>query len=141
VNQLSTRRRAEIITALCEGNSRATCRISRAAKWTVVRLLVALGRHGGKLWLIDGFSSPPDAMKLVEAVPPPGIEVLDFDQAGSWHFMSRDQLNSGTARCTACDTVIIAANTVRVTAATGEAGAVVTCPRCDNLWIALLDRH
>jgi hypothetical protein len=80
-------------------------------------------------------------MKLVEAVPPPGIEVLDFDRAGSWHFMSRDQLNNGTARCAACDAVITTANTVRVTAATGEAGAVVTCPRCDNLWIALLDLH
>lgn len=44
MNRLSTAERATIIQALCEGNSiRATCRMTGAAKWTVVRLLVALG--------------------------------------------------------------------------------------------------
>src|SRR2546429_9888411 len=45
MNRLSTSQRAAIIQALCEGNSiRSTCRMTGAAKWTVVRLLVALGR-------------------------------------------------------------------------------------------------
>jgi hypothetical protein len=99
-------------------------------------------RHGGKLWLIKRFSLPPEElMQLEEAVPPPGVEVLDFDRAGSWHFMTRDQLDNGTARCAACDAEITRANAVPITAATGEPGAVITCPRCDNLWLALLDRH
>ncbi len=43
--RLSTAQRGVIIQALCEGNSiRATCRMTGAAKWTVVRLLVALGQ-------------------------------------------------------------------------------------------------
>ncbi|MDQ2914872.1 MAG: IS1 family transposase [Chloroflexota bacterium] len=45
MNRLSVGARAQIIQALCEGNSiRSTCRITGAAKWTVVRLLVALGQ-------------------------------------------------------------------------------------------------
>lgn len=44
MNRLSTRDRATIIQALVEGNSiRASCRMTGAAKWTVVRLLVAIG--------------------------------------------------------------------------------------------------
>lgn len=45
MNRLSTSERAAIVRALVEGNSiRATCRITGAAKGTVTRLLVALGR-------------------------------------------------------------------------------------------------
>ena len=45
MNRLSTQNRGEIVRALVEGNSiRSTCRITGAAKWTVVRLLVALGQ-------------------------------------------------------------------------------------------------
>lgn len=44
MNRLSTRERATIIQALVEGNSiRATCRMTGAAKWTVVRLLTSIG--------------------------------------------------------------------------------------------------
>ena len=99
-------------------------------------------RHGGKYWVIDAFSKgfPPDAVSLVEATPPAGIEVLDFDRAGSWRPMRRDDLASGTVRCEACSNAISEANAVPVRAATGEPGAVLTCPRCDNQWLALLDR-
>ena len=45
MNRLSTERRAKVIAALVEGNSiRATCRMTGAAKNTVVKLLVDLGR-------------------------------------------------------------------------------------------------
>lgn len=45
MNRLSTSERATIVRALVEGNSiRATCRMTGAAKGTVTRLLVALGR-------------------------------------------------------------------------------------------------
>jgi IS1 family transposase len=45
VNRLSTRNRAALVQALVEGNSiRSTCRMTGAAKWTVVRLLVAVGQ-------------------------------------------------------------------------------------------------
>lgn len=44
MNELSTARRAQIIGALVEGNSiRATCRMTGAAKGTVLKLLVDLG--------------------------------------------------------------------------------------------------
>ncbi len=44
MNRLTTHERAGIVQALVEGNSiRGTCRITGAAKWTVVRLLVAIG--------------------------------------------------------------------------------------------------
>ena len=44
MNQLSTERRAAILAALVEGNSiRATCRITGAAKGTVLRLLSEIG--------------------------------------------------------------------------------------------------
>ena len=44
MNKLSIDRRAKIISALVEGNSiRATCRMTGAAKWTVIRLLVSIG--------------------------------------------------------------------------------------------------
>lgn len=44
VNQLSTRRRAQIVSALVEGNSvRATCRLTGTAKGTVLKLLADLG--------------------------------------------------------------------------------------------------
>src|SRR4051812_24378203 len=44
MNQLSVERRAAIVSALVEGNSiRATCRMTGAAKNTVVKLLVDLG--------------------------------------------------------------------------------------------------
>jgi IS1 family transposase len=45
MNRLSIEKRAEIISALVEGNSiRATCRMTGAAKWTVIRLLVEVGK-------------------------------------------------------------------------------------------------
>ena len=45
VNRLSTAQRAAIVSALVEGNSiRSTCRITGSAKWTVVRLLAAVGQ-------------------------------------------------------------------------------------------------
>jgi IS1 family transposase len=45
MNRLSVEQRAKIISALVEGNSiRATCRMTGAAKWTVVRLLVEVGK-------------------------------------------------------------------------------------------------
>jgi IS1 family transposase len=44
VNRLTTAERGAVIQALVEGNSiRSTCRITGAAKWTVVRLLTAVG--------------------------------------------------------------------------------------------------
>jgi IS1 family transposase len=44
MNQLSDAKRAAILRALCEGNSiRATCRLTGAAKATVLRLLVEVG--------------------------------------------------------------------------------------------------
>jgi IS1 family transposase len=44
MNKLSTARRAAIVRALCEGNSiRATCRLTGAAKATVLSLLVEVG--------------------------------------------------------------------------------------------------
>jgi IS1 family transposase len=44
MNRLSTKRRAQIVAALVEGNSiRATCRMTGASKNTVVKLLVDLG--------------------------------------------------------------------------------------------------
>lgn len=43
--RLNIEKRAEVINALVEGSSiRATCRLTGAAKWTVVRLLVAIGQ-------------------------------------------------------------------------------------------------
>src|SRR4051812_26397056 len=45
MNRLSTEQRARIIGALVEGNSiRATCRMTGAAKNTVTKLLVDIGR-------------------------------------------------------------------------------------------------
>ena len=45
MNRLSTEHRAQIVAALVEGNSiRATCRMTGAAKNTVTRLLVDIGR-------------------------------------------------------------------------------------------------
>jgi IS1 family transposase len=45
VNRLSTAKRAQIVSALVEGNSiRATCRMTGAAKGTVLKLLADLGR-------------------------------------------------------------------------------------------------
>lgn len=45
MNRLSTAQRGTIVQPLIEGNRiRATCRMTGCAKWTVVRLLVALGR-------------------------------------------------------------------------------------------------
>jgi IS1 family transposase len=45
MNRLSTTERAAIVRALVEGNSiRATCRMTGAAKGTVTRLMVAVGR-------------------------------------------------------------------------------------------------
>ena len=45
MNRLSTERRAQIVSALVEGNSiRSTCRMTGAAKGTVLKLLVDLGR-------------------------------------------------------------------------------------------------
>ena len=44
MNQLSLERRAAIVRCLVDGNSiRATCRITGAAKNTVIKLLVDLG--------------------------------------------------------------------------------------------------
>ena len=44
MNKLPTAKRAAIVRALCEGNSiRATCRLTGAAKATVLGLLVELG--------------------------------------------------------------------------------------------------
>jgi len=44
MNKLSTERQAAILRALCEGNSiRATCRLTGAAKATVLKLLVEVG--------------------------------------------------------------------------------------------------
>ncbi len=65
MNKLSPERRAEIISALVEGNSiRATCRMTGAAKGTVLKLLADVGEACAKfhaehvadrvLWLEDG---------------------------------------------------------------------------------------
>ncbi len=44
MNKLSLEKRTQIITALVEGNSiNATCRMTGAAKWTVLRLLASVG--------------------------------------------------------------------------------------------------
>src|SRR4030043_1782872 len=44
MNQLSTRQRTQVITALVEGNSvRATCRMTGVARMTVTKLLVDVG--------------------------------------------------------------------------------------------------
>ena len=44
MNRLSTEKRAQIVTALVEGNSiRSTCRMTGAAKGTVLSLLADLG--------------------------------------------------------------------------------------------------
>ncbi|MBI4420167.1 MAG: hypothetical protein HY560_05015 [Gemmatimonadetes bacterium] len=44
MHQLSPERRARVIHALIEGNSvRATCRLTRTAKGTVLRLLAEIG--------------------------------------------------------------------------------------------------
>jgi DNA-directed RNA polymerase specialized sigma24 family protein len=44
MNQLSTRERAAIISALVEGNSiRATCQMTGTAKGTVIKLMRELG--------------------------------------------------------------------------------------------------
>lgn len=49
MNKLSTKERAKIISALVEGNSiRATCRITGAAKGTVIRLLESVGKACSK---------------------------------------------------------------------------------------------
>ena len=48
MNQLSNARRVQIVSALVEGNSiRATCRMTGAAKGTVLKLLADLGE---KCW-------------------------------------------------------------------------------------------
>lgn len=45
MNRLSTKQRAQIVAALVEGNSiRATCRMTGAAKGTVLKLLADLGK-------------------------------------------------------------------------------------------------
>src|SRR4030066_512038 len=45
MNRLSTKQRAQIIAALVEGNSiRATCRMTDAAKGTVLKLLADVGK-------------------------------------------------------------------------------------------------
>lgn len=45
MNILSTDRRRQIVSALVEGNNiRATCRMTGAAKGTVLKLLVAIGK-------------------------------------------------------------------------------------------------
>jgi len=45
MNKLSTAERAKIVAALVEGNSvRATCRMTGAAKGTVLKLLADLGK-------------------------------------------------------------------------------------------------
>ncbi|MBM3142893.1 MAG: DDE-type integrase/transposase/recombinase [Chloroflexi bacterium] len=45
MNRLSTRQRTKVITALVEGNSiRATCRMTGAAKGTVTRLFIEVGK-------------------------------------------------------------------------------------------------
>ena len=45
MNKLTQAKRAQIISTLVEGNSiRATCRMTGAAKGTVLKLLVDLGR-------------------------------------------------------------------------------------------------
>ena len=44
MNKLSPERRAQVISALVEGNSiRATCRMTRVAKGTVLKLLADVG--------------------------------------------------------------------------------------------------
>src|SRR5688500_3709733 len=44
MNTLTLTRRAAIVRALCEGNSiRSTCRMTKAAKATVLKLLVEVG--------------------------------------------------------------------------------------------------
>jgi hypothetical protein len=44
MNKLSIAKRTQVVAALVEGNSvRATCRMTGAAKGTVLKLLVALG--------------------------------------------------------------------------------------------------
>ena len=44
MNQMSTKRRTQVVAALCEGNSvRATVRMTGAAKGTVLKLLADLG--------------------------------------------------------------------------------------------------
>src|SRR5207302_11284265 len=44
MNQLSTKRRTQVVAALCEGNSvRSTVRMTGAAKGTVLKLLADLG--------------------------------------------------------------------------------------------------
>jgi len=49
MNKLSTGKRVQIISALVEGNSiRATCRITGAAKGTVIRLLESVGKACSK---------------------------------------------------------------------------------------------
>ncbi len=49
MNKLSTKERVQIIAALVEGNSiRATCRMTGAAKGTVLKLLVELGKACAK---------------------------------------------------------------------------------------------
>lgn len=49
MNKLSKAKRAQIVSALVEGNSiRATCRMTGAAKGTVIKLLVDLGRVCGE---------------------------------------------------------------------------------------------
>lgn len=49
MNKLSTKERVQIIAALVEGNSiRATCRMTGAAKGTVLKLLVDLGKACAK---------------------------------------------------------------------------------------------
>ena len=49
VNRLSRERQAQVISALVEGNSiRATCRMTGAAKGTVLKLLADIGEACAK---------------------------------------------------------------------------------------------
>ena len=51
MNQLSAESRIRIVAALVEGNSiRATCRMTGAAKGTVLKLLADLGALGLETW-------------------------------------------------------------------------------------------
>jgi len=60
MNRLTTAKRAAIVRALCEGNSvRATCRLTGAAKATVLKLLVEVGEFcsGYQDWRLRDLST------------------------------------------------------------------------------------